>query len=104
MQTKNIDSGVSDIKLPNRDLSIHGDSFLNTACLYTHTHTHVCTAILVGTLIDIMHFLASYPNHPQKAFKGLSGVRTGQNVLTFQKVSSLPRRKTQVTKNWFSQR
>ncbi len=54
--------------------------------------------------------LAPYPNlhlnliltlkpslNPQKAFKG-------RNVLTVQKVSSLPWSKTQMTKNWFSQR
>ncbi len=32
---------------------------------HTHTHTHTCTAILVRTLVDIMHVLAPYPNlHP----------------------------------------
>ncbi len=31
-------------------------------CHAMDTHTHVCTAILVMTLIDIMHFLAPYPN------------------------------------------
>ncbi len=34
-----------------------------TAALFpTVTHTHVCTAVLVRTLIDIMHFLAPNPN------------------------------------------
>lgn len=28
----------------------------------TQTHTHVCTAILVRTVIDIIRSLAPYPN------------------------------------------
>lgn len=30
--------------------------------ILTQTHTHVCTAVLVRTLIDIMHSQVPYPN------------------------------------------
>lgn len=33
-----------------------------TANYLLETHTCVCTAVLVWILIDLMHFLALYPN------------------------------------------
>ncbi len=39
-----------------------GTAILHLKVSYIHTHTHVCTAILVRTLIDITHVLAPYSN------------------------------------------